>query len=256
MKTKNKLNITGNFFNLFNISIILCVSIMLFVSGCIEEKGTAPAKPTNCSAISHNFAGCDISCDMDSDCKMECCGCINKDENCQTELNGETVSCENTGDCECKGGKCDIKPPFDPDDIGSPSEIVASGPVDEKTVIDLAGEDKVAFFFLHNPGCGHCSSAEKHLPEIQEMFGQRMIIYKLKIRDSESQPWRNKALGAGLSTFPFTLAVGAHAVDGNNTDDSKIGMTSSSGSEKYEAWKRNICLQFEKPPSNCSEYLN
>ncbi|ODS40084.1 MAG: hypothetical protein A7315_09655 [Candidatus Altiarchaeales archaeon WOR_SM1_79] len=155
----------------------------------------------------------------------------------------------------CEDGKCALKPEFDPDDIGAPSEIVTSGPIDEETVLDLAGEDKVAFFFLHNPGCSHCSAAETHLPEIQQMFGQRMVVYKLKVRDEESSPWKNIAINAKLLYFPFTLAVGANSVEDGAINQSNIGMTSSSGSSKYMEWKQNICAQFEKPPSNCSQYM-
>lgn len=146
--------------------------------------------------------------------------------------------------------------PFNPDDIGNLSDILESGPVDEKTVVNLTTKDRVAFFFLHNPGCGHCFDAEQHLPEIRQMFGQRMIIYKLKIRESESLPWTNDAINAGLSYFPFTLAVGSHSVENEIINKSKIGMTSSSGSTVYEEWKKNICQQFKNPPSNCSKYLN
>jgi hypothetical protein len=83
-----------------------------------------------------------------------------------------------------------------------------------------------------------------------------MIIYKLKVRESESLPWSNTAIGAGLSSYPFTLAVGAQSFDGGIINISGIGMTSSSGAEKYGEWKKNICLQFKTPPSNCSKYLN
>ncbi|CEG12417.1 hypothetical protein MSIBF_A2270005 [groundwater metagenome] len=144
--------------------------------------------------------------------------------------------------------------PFNPDDIGNLSDIVESGPVDEKTVVNLTIKDRVAFFFLHNPGCGHCFDAEQHLPEIRQMFGQRMIIYKLKIRESESLPWTNDAINAGLFNFPFTLAVGSHSVENEIINKSNIGMTSGSG--VYEEWKKNICLQFKNPPSNCSKYRN
>jgi hypothetical protein len=87
------------------------------------------------------------------------------------------------------------------------------------------------------------------------MFGQRMIIYKLKVRESESVPWSNTAIGAGLSSYPFTLAVGAHSFDGEIINKSRIGMTSSSGAEKYGEWKKNICLQFKNPPSSCGKYI-
>jgi len=147
------------------------------------------------------------------------------------------------------------QPYFNPDDIGNLSEIVKSGPINETNIVNLTAKDRVAFFFLYNPGCGHCFDAEQHLPEIQQMFGQRMIIYKLKIRESESLPWTNYAVNAGLSYFPFTLAVGSHSVDNEIINKSKIGMTSGSGSATYEEWKRNICLQFKNPPSNCSKYL-
>ncbi len=144
--------------------------------------------------------------------------------------------------------------PFNPDDIGNLSNIVESGSVDEQTVVNLTTKDRVAFFFLHNPGCGHCFDAEQHLPEIQQMFGQRMIIYKLKIRESESLPWTNDVINAGLSNFPFTLAVGSHSIENEIINKSNIGMTSGSG--VYEEWKKNICQQFKNPPSNCSKYLN
>ncbi|MDI6730643.1 MAG: hypothetical protein QMD06_03780 [Candidatus Altarchaeum sp.] len=145
---------------------------------------------------------------------------------------------------------------FNPDDIGNLSDIVESGPVDEQTVVNLTTKDRVAFFFLHNPGCGHCFNAEQHLPEIRQMFGQRIIVYKLKIRESESSPWSNDATNVGLLYYPFTLMVGAHSVEGEIINKSKIGMTSSSGFTVYEEWKKNICLQFKNPPSNCSKYLN
>ncbi|PKP61294.1 MAG: hypothetical protein CVT88_00475 [Candidatus Altiarchaeales archaeon HGW-Altiarchaeales-1] len=144
--------------------------------------------------------------------------------------------------------------PFNPDDIGNLSDIVESGPVAEETVVNLTTKDKVAFFFLHNPGCGHCIDAEQHLPEIQQMFGQRMVIYKLKIRESESQPWTGYATDAGLNYYPFTLAIGMHSVENETLNKSKTGMTSGSG--VYEEWKKNICMQFKNPPSNCSKYLN
>ena len=65
----------------------------------------------------------------------------------------------------------------------------------------------------------------------------------------------NTAIGAGLSPYPFTLAVGARSFDGGIINKSRIGMTSSSGAEKYEEWKKNICMQFKNPPSNCSKYI-
>jgi len=229
---------TKNVFNLLNIQIILVIFGLfgiLLISGCVNEKPAVPAEPANCSAVNNDFSGCDISCDADSDCKTSCCGCVNENENCRTESNGGNVSCELAArNCKCMDKKCTLKPPVNPDDIGNASYIVEAGPVDEKTVSGLAGEYKVAFFFLHNPGCSHCSAAEQNLPEIRQMFGQRMIIYKLKVREPESLPWSNTAIGAGLSSYPFTLAVGARSFDGGIINKSRIGMTSSSGAEKYE----------------------
>jgi len=155
---------------------------------------------------------------------------------------------------KCVNKSYTLQPSFNPDDVGNLSDIVESGPVDEKTVVNLTTKDRVAFFFLHNPGCSHCFDAEQHLPEIQQMFGQRMIIYKLKVRESESQPWTGYAADAGLNYYPFTLAIGMHSVENGILNKSKTGMTSGSG--VYEEWKKNICMQFKNPPSNCSKYLN
>ncbi|PKP57608.1 hypothetical protein CVT91_10210, partial [Candidatus Atribacteria bacterium HGW-Atribacteria-1] len=68
-------------------------------------------KPNNCSAITNNFAGCNISCSTDSDCILTCCGCINKNENCQTELEDggmiQSINCMLVaGECKCIGGQC------------------------------------------------------------------------------------------------------------------------------------------------------
>ncbi len=145
---------------------------------------------------------------------------------------------------------------FDPDYIGNLSEIITLGPISIENITQIIiTEDKVAFFFLHNPGCGHCETAEKHLIEVQKMFGQRVIIYKLKIRSAESNPWSGIAGSAGLDYYPFTLAVGANSTASGKLINANIGMTSSSGDAKYEAWRKNICVQFESPPGFCSEYL-
>lgn len=94
-KTKNM--------NLIKILTIFGILGIILASGCIEE----PEKPTNCSAITNNFTGCDISCNTNSDCIRTCCGCINKNENCQTELNGMIVHCSLVaGECKCINNEC------------------------------------------------------------------------------------------------------------------------------------------------------
>ncbi len=70
-------------------------------------------KPNNCSAITNNFAGCNISCSTDSDCILTCCGCINKNENCQTELEDggmiQSINCMLVaGECKCINGRCEF----------------------------------------------------------------------------------------------------------------------------------------------------
>ena len=139
--------------------------------------------------------------------------------------------------------------------INKSSEIINSGPIAKGTVINLASEDKVAFFFLYNPGCIHCSRAEVHIPEIQEMFGGRVIIYKLLVRSPESEPWKQMAKDSGLASYPLTLSVGHKSTKNGTVDESKIGMTQSSGSSKYLQWKENICKQFKDQPSVCDDYL-
>jgi len=108
-KTKNNVEKTKILIGI-GILIFAIIGIVL-ISGCIEEK--PKEKPSNCSTITNNFTGCNISCSSDSDCMRTRCGCINKNENCQTELRDndvtQGVACDIiAGECECVNGKCEF----------------------------------------------------------------------------------------------------------------------------------------------------
>ncbi len=91
---------------LIGIGILAAIAAIVLLSGCVEEKST-----TNCST--KNITLCNISCDTDFDCRGTCCGCINKNEDCQTESGGGlfnphiSVVCDMTGECKCVNGKCE-----------------------------------------------------------------------------------------------------------------------------------------------------
>jgi len=90
LKNKIKITLTG-----IGILIVL-------VSGCVEEKNSG-------SCTIDNPSGCNLSCDADPDCERTCCGCINENENCLTELSGMNVECMLAeGECKCVNGKCEF----------------------------------------------------------------------------------------------------------------------------------------------------
>ncbi len=217
-------------------------------------------------------------CEQDSDCKYvvnddapacdnfiyysnypednKSCTCMN--DTCAVvvtkpaKINQTNQTANKTNITENKSGEQEEEYYFDPDDIGQPSEIVTKGPISTETIGKLIAEDKVAFFFLHNPGCSHCVRAEKRLDEIQKSFGQRVIIYELWVEEPESEPWSRIALNEGLNAYPFTLAIGAKSVaSSGELIAADIGMTAGAGTIIYEEWQENICAQFKTPPGFC-----
>lgn len=123
----------------------------------------------------------------------------------------------------------------------------------DEEILKYAKNDVVVFKFLYNPGCPHCEYGMQYLNKLKKKFGDRIVIEKTQIYDSEN--WRTfsqECISRGLRAFPFTISIGKRAIiNGNISYDASFYWDGFNGDYDYNAWISNICAQFENKPDEC-----
>jgi hypothetical protein len=124
-------------------------------------------------------------------------------------------------------------------------------------------EDTVIFNYFYMLNLTNCENASSYLPQLENIFGNRLIIHKscVYVNCSYTNPFDNLSKQVWdkihCFSFPYTMTNGKKSISNNSIDYNRSNYTCSFPEEgktenkTFNQWIENICYQFEVKPNVC-----